>query len=83
MTTLFCNLLEINWFIVTNFHNQGVDILENKILLETFIDKDVLDHGKKYLRRRGSHDPQEISREQIKVGLHYTCIHVHECKDVL
>lgn len=30
-TTLFCDLLEINWFAVINFHHQDVNYLETNI----------------------------------------------------
>lgn len=30
-TTLFCTLLEINWFVASNFPDQNVDYLENNI----------------------------------------------------
>lgn len=36
MTNLFCDLLEINWFVVTNFHDQDLDYPEIKP--ETFQD---------------------------------------------
>lgn len=56
MMTLFCDLLEINWLVATNFGNQDVHILwkiKDQRHFWTGLQME------KYLRRQGSCQPRE------------------------